>query len=109
MKQYVTLLLVGTLGLASCSQDSITEKGLDSANKIAIKLDVSAPLSQSVYNELDELFNTQFDAFSGAFGYITGTAGLITARTALQLGVAVVGRTLGWVGVHGPSMIMENV
>lgn len=40
-----------------------------------------------------------FDAFSGAFGYITGTAGLITARTALQLGVSVVGRTLGWIGV----------
>ncbi|WP_314382354.1 hypothetical protein [Segatella buccae] len=59
MRQYVTLLLVGTLGLASCSQDSTTENGLDSADKIAIKLDVSAPLSQSVYNELDELFNTQ--------------------------------------------------
>lgn len=201
MKQYVTLLLVGTFGLVSCSQDSINENGLNSADKIAIKLDVSAPLSQSVYNELDELFNTQvqtraelgddamelrarqilaplveegvqirdelialseagklevkstelmqikdmdetqlaqfafladecakredkeisseyaigrysiddltscmtaaigFDAFSGAFGYITGTAGLITARTALQLGVAVVGRTLGCVGV----------
>ena len=187
MKPYVTLLLVGTFGLVSCSQDSITENGLNSADKIAIKLDVSAPLSQSVYNELDELFNTQvqtraelgddamelrakqilaplveegvqevkstelmqikdmaetqlaqfafladecakredkeisseyaigrysiddltscmtaaigFNAFSGAFGYITGTAGLITARTALQLGVAIVGRTLGWVGV----------
>ena len=48
MKQYVTLLLVGTLGLASCSQDSITEKGLDSADKIAIKLDVSAPLSKCI-------------------------------------------------------------
>lgn len=44
MKQYVTLLLVGTLGLASCSQDSITENGLDSADK----LDVSAPLSKCI-------------------------------------------------------------
>ena len=52
-------MLVGTFGLVSCSQDSITENGLNSADKIAIKLDVSAPLSQSVYNELDELFNTQ--------------------------------------------------
>lgn len=60
MKPYVTLLLVGTLGLASCSQDSITENGLDSADKIAIKLDVSAPLSQSVYNELDELLIPKF-------------------------------------------------
>ena len=59
MKPYVTLLLVGTFGLVSCSQDSITENGLDSTDKIAIKLDASAPLSQSVYNELDELFNTQ--------------------------------------------------
>lgn len=40
-----------------------------------------------------------FTAISGAYGYIDGTVGLITAKTAWQIGRALIGRTLGWIGV----------
>lgn len=40
-----------------------------------------------------------FNAISGLYGYISGTAAMMSARTALQLAGAFVGRTLGWVGV----------
>ena len=40
-----------------------------------------------------------FDAISGISGYIGGTRGLITASTALDIGLNLLGRTLGWVGL----------
>ena len=40
-----------------------------------------------------------FDAVSGIIGYISGTRGLITATTAFDLGLSLMGRTLSWVGL----------
>lgn len=40
-----------------------------------------------------------FDAISGITGYVSGTRGLITATTALDIGLSLMGRTLGWVGL----------
>lgn len=40
-----------------------------------------------------------FDAVSGIAGYISGTRGLITASTALDIGLNLMGRTLSWVGL----------
>lgn len=44
-------------------------------------------------------FALGFDAISGITGYISGTRGLITATTALDIGLSFMGRTLGWVGL----------
>ncbi len=40
-----------------------------------------------------------FDTVSGITGYISGTRGLITASTAFDLGLSLMGRNLGWVGL----------
>lgn len=40
-----------------------------------------------------------FDVVGGITGYISGTRGLITASTAFDLGLSLMGRTLGWVGL----------
>lgn len=44
-------------------------------------------------------FAIGLDAVSGLWGYISGTAGLITAKTAWGIAAAFIGRTLGWVGL----------
>lgn len=43
---------------------------------------------------------------SGAFSYVDGTIGLMSAKTAISLGRAFVGRTLGWVGV---AMVLYDI
>lgn len=44
-------------------------------------------------------FAIGLDTASYLYGYISETAALISAKTAIKIGLAVVGRTLGWVGV----------
>lgn len=40
-----------------------------------------------------------WDAAVNAFSVVTGTAGLITARTAWSIGTALIGRYVGWIGL----------
>lgn len=44
-------------------------------------------------------FAIGFSAISSIYRYLDGTASLMTAKTAFQIGRGLIGRTLGWVGL----------
>ena len=81
----------GTLLLSNIERSNLIN--LDDASLAGIAYIIS---TLSIIRQLEPEINSSKLSKNG---YISGTAAMMSARTALQLAGAFVGRTLGWVGV----------
>lgn len=114
-EDFISLQSKGEINISSNEMSELCEMDDSQLAELAYFMEAATQVSYEDYSGLEEYsskmkykfqdfvdclsFATGVSVISGLYGYVDGTAGLITAKTAWKIARVFIGRTLGAVGV----------